>query len=264
MQVAALASGSSGNALLIRVEGLTLLVDAGLSLPRLAAALAGFGLTPADLDLVLLTHEHHDHALAVPALQSRLQVPVLATAGTWEALGQTPRGQTLVPGRWLTLPGDLAVLPVPVPHDATEPVGFFLTHPEARVFIATDLGHVPESLGEYLAAADLVILEANHDPHRLRSGPYPPHLKARVASPLGHLANEQTASALIATATGRPRWVWLAHLSQVNNTPQIARQTVEGRLRAAGLALTPVGVARRDRPSLVWDARRCYQQLPLF
>lgn len=243
-----LASGSSGNALLVRIGATRLLVDAGLPYPVLAARLAASGAPIGELDAVLVSHEHADHARALPELRARHpDVPVLATAGTARQarrdLGIGLEG-AIRDGAALTV-GDAMVVPFAVPHDAAEPVGFRFERGDFALAVATDLGEAPPTVQDAFAGCRAIVLEANHDEELLARGPYPPFLKRRVASRRGHLSNDQAARLLRAVAGPWLRHVTLAHASAANNSPERALAAA-----AAALAAHPgivVAFADRDR-----------------
>jgi phosphoribosyl 1,2-cyclic phosphodiesterase len=250
--VRSLGSGSSGNALLVESEDCLIAVDCGIGARELVSGLRAAGRTLAELDAVLLTHEHTDHIRALPPVIAG-KVPVLATAGTaraarlpmaaWEPV----RAGAPVSIKWLE------VTPLAVSHDAAEPCGYFVRCGACAIAVFTDLGSPHESLHPYLAASDLVVLEANHDEHLLRRGPYPAHLKRRVLSDVGHLSNVDCGSLLAAALPldGRTRTVWLAHLSTTNNRPELARTTVRHALAAHGVDAEVVSLPRY-RQDVVW------------
>lgn len=268
VRVQSLGSGSSGNAFLVEHGASSLLLDCGIGVRTITRALKDRQRTLADLDAILVTHEHVDHIRTLPGVLGP-DTPVIATRGTFTA--------TRIPdAQWLpitpSVPVEAAgavIWALTVRHDATEPCGFFIELPGATVTILTDLGSWQESLLEPLLASDLIVLEANHDSKMLRRGPYPPHLKRRVASAVGHLSNEDCGMVLanVATTGSRTPDVWLAHLSDTNNQPDIARMTVDAALsrvdrelpvvplprRTPGPIWTPAGsrssTARRNRPS---------------
>lgn len=240
-----LGSGSSGNALLVEANDAALLVDCGIGKRQLAAGLAAAGRTAASLSAVLVTHEHGDHIRSLPDLD-RAGVTTVATANTLRAVAQDARVLELaVPGTPLTADGfEITVLPVS--HDAADPCGFTIAAGNHRITVLTDLGTPDEALRDAVGASDLVVLEANHDELMLRAGPYPAHLKRRVLSTTGHLSNADYAKLLVGALRGGPRrpTVWLAHLSQTNNRPNVAERAVRDALAAAGLALTITAMAR--------------------
>jgi phosphoribosyl 1,2-cyclic phosphodiesterase len=265
MDVWSIASGSSGNAYLLRAEGATILLECGIPLGRIVSFLKRIGISPYDLTGVLLTHDHSDHTRSARRLSDTYQVPIFATPGTLgcaslrDAALARPIGSEQ-PFR----AGDLEVSAFRVPHDAHEPVGFRITAQAATVAITTDLGHVTGEVQRHLQDNDLLILEANHDVEMLQNGPYPTFLKRRVLGQHGHLSNAATAQALAACRDRVPAEVWLAHLSPTNNRPQIALDAVSAHLETAGLGHVQVRVAERHRPSLHWTATPKPRQLSLF
>ncbi len=265
MDVWALASGSSGNAYLVRAGPTALLVECGISLARVVAHVRERGLAPEELAGVLLTHDHVDHIRSARQLSDRYGVPLYATAGTLghRSLRGAALARPLEPGKRVRL-GDLEVLPFRVPHDAAEPVGYQLFAHEATVCVTTDLGFVPDAVIPSFRDNDLLVLEANHDEEMLVSGPYPELLKRRVLGDHGHLSNRATAEALMACGDRVPPRVWLAHLSQVNNTMSRALADIGGWLAERGLGHVEVEVARRNRPSLRWSSEPRPKQLRLW
>lgn len=255
MDVWALASGSSGNAYLVRAGGTTVLVECGIALAKVESYLRQHGVRPDDLDGVLITHEHSDHVRSARALSDRYGVPLFATQGTLDhrTLRDSTRAHVVSAGKPVQI-GDLEVLPFLVPHDADEPVGYRLAAHEGTVCITTDLGFVPDAVIPRFRDNDLLVLEANHDEEMLHRGPYPAFLKQRVLGRHGHLSNRATADALTQCGDRVPTRVWLAHLSLTNNTPTRARSDVSDHLTLAGLGHVVVEVARRNQPSLHWTS----------
>lgn len=264
MRVTSFGSGSSGNALLIQVEGqegsTNVLIDAGIPVRRLRAGLAAAGVPDDGLDAILVSHEHYDHISALPRLARYHRCPIFATSGTIRALdvGATDRWERLVPEQTCRI-GSLAITPIPVPHDAAEPVGFFVSTDSVRAAIFTDLGSTAALVQEPLAQAHLVVLEANYDEDMLERGPYPARLKRRIRGGHGHLSNAECGDFLARTLSTATMDIWLAHLSENNNRPRLAHQTVAQRLGAgpAGPRLRPM--PRHGQP-IVWDAASALQR----
>lgn len=245
-----LATGSSGNAILVRIGAARLLVDAGLPYPALAARLGRAGVPVGELDAVLVSHEHADHTRALAELRARHpSVPVLATSGTARAVGRdlaVGLDGTLRSEHGVAI-GDAAIVPFAVSHDAAEPVGFRLERGDFALAVATDLGEVTAVVRQAFAGCRAVVIEANHDLELLARGPYPPFLKRRVASRRGHLSNAQMAGLLRAVAGPWLHHVTLAHASATNNSPERAlAAAAEALARHRGVAVT---VAERDRAS---------------
>jgi phosphoribosyl 1,2-cyclic phosphodiesterase len=261
----ALASGSSGNAYLLRTEGVALLVEAGLPASRLVKFLNGLGCHPGRLGGILLTHAHSDHLQGARELSDRFELPIYATAGTLghRSLRDSPLARPLEPARTVEIEG-LEVRPFSVPHDCVEPVGFRIEGGSGRVCITTDLGFVPPEVQSQLQDVDLLVLEANHDEQMLWRGRYPGFLKRRVAGELGHLSNAAAAQCLLGLGRRPPEQVWLAHLSLVNNQPRLAVRVIREALRREGLEHIAVQSAGRNRPTLSWRSKHLPRQLPLL
>ncbi len=235
-----IASGSSGNCSLYIAGNTRILIDLGVSVRRLTAALRRMGLTIDMLDAVLLTHEHIDHVKGLATFVKRHDVPVYATKGTVEALlAKNPDAKKLLRPYWggeaFTV-GTVDVQSFLTPHDAAESVGYILGTHEHRFGFATDLGFVPAAVEKQLLGCDTVVLESNHDPDMLRTGPYPWPLKQRVAGSHGHLSNPDCAACALRLAENGTSTLILAHLSEHNNTPMTALRETRAALDAAGLA----------------------------
>ncbi len=238
MQYAALASGSKGNCHAFSDGARTLLIDAGLSLKQIKLRMEAVGLDPETLAAVALTHEHSDHLSGVPVLLKRTRCALIATEGTKRAV-ESILGLTIPPERWIRAEAGHALdwegwrlLPFAVPHDAEDPVAWRVEGAGRAVALVTDLGHPTALVADHCQDLDLLALEANHDIDMLREGPYPPPLKARILSRVGHLSNLACAELLQRVAAPRLRQVVLAHLSETNNHPDLA-------CAAARLALPP-------------------------
>ena len=243
-----IASGSSGNCGLYMAEGTAILIDLGVSLRKITTALAGLGLSLADISAVLLTHEHIDHVKGLPMLTKKTQIPVFASRGTAEALAQKDplcrdRLNVFDAGAdfWVK---DVAVYSFETPHDAANSVGYILEQKDTRFGYATDLGFVPRDAAELLRGCEMVVLESNHDPHMLQAGPYPYTLKMRVAGPTGHLSNPDCAVFAADLVKNGTKTLILAHLSEKNNMPELALQQTRAAL--CGLPECEVYVASSD------------------
>ena len=223
MRIASLGSGSRGNATLIQYGETTLLVDNGFSLRQFGQRLARLGLAPEAIDAVLLTHEHSDHSGGVERLCRAFEIPLWTAVGTARALFSPGfEYRPLVAGRAVAI-GDIEVLPVTVPHDASEPLQFVFRQRDGskRLGILTDAGHVTTHMVEAFDGLDGLLLEFNYDPQMLASGPYPEMLKQRVGGNHGHLSNEQSLALLRRIDTRGLGCLIAAHISEKNNTPAI-------------------------------------------
>jgi phosphoribosyl 1,2-cyclic phosphodiesterase len=231
-QITVLASGSKGNASLIRAGDTAILIDAGISCRRIEQGLAGCGLTPEDLSGVFLTHEHSDHIAGLEVFARKFeQVPIFANEKTWLQLPlrrRLLRSQLRVIPRGCTL-GSLRIESFRIPHDAADPVGYKIYYGDEKCTYLTDCGYVSKDCERAVDGAEVLILEANHDEEMLRHGPYPAALKARISGRQGHLSN-RLAGQLLTGLDRLPRIVFLAHLSETNNTPETALNTVKAEL----------------------------------
>lgn len=239
MDLFVLGSGSSGNAAVLRAGGTTVLLDAGLSARKLLTRLAAAGLSPEDLDAVLLTHEHGDHAGGLPVLLRSLRCPVYATRLTAEEVrAQDPRNDAAA---WKIFStgasfevGSLKVAAFSVPHDAADPVGFTLECSGTVLGLLTDLGHVNQSVAHHVTGVHCLFVEANHDEGMLHADTKRPFsIKQRIMSPHGHLSNTAAGSLSARIAGASLRHVVLGHLSRDCNAPELAVSAVRTALGAS-------------------------------
>lgn len=237
MRVSILASGSSGNCTLVEANGATIIIDAGI--PARIARLRLKALhrrLPPHIDAVLVTHTHGDHARYAQVLQRSFDCTLYVTESTrkgWD-LFDAP-GVKVFPNDEPFKIGSVHVSPLPLSHD-TPQVGLRIDDGEQALGIATDLGITSPQLVNHLSGCPIVLLECNHDPTMLANGPYPPFLKKRVSSALGHLSNDQAAKLLTALPKDL-RHVVLMHISEKNNDPQIALKTARRALKGRGVRL---------------------------
>ena len=241
MNVWPLASGSAANALVIESStGERLLVDCGLGPRALAGKLRAVGIAPESICGVAITHEHSDHIHGLKQACDKWRWPVLASAGTHVELSAMGVGgsagggarRVVLTHAQTTAHDGFDVTSIRISHDAAEPMAFVVTcrASGARVAVATDIGEISTTVLKAFEGVNALVLESNHDLGLLASGPYPIFLKQRIASRSGHLSNADCAGALAALAHKGLTHIVLAHLSDVNNTPEVARAS-------AGLAL---------------------------
>ena len=247
LAVTSLGSGSSGNALLVCTSRAVVLVDCGVGVRRLQRALDAAGLSISNVDALLVSHEHSDHIRELPRFVTQ-GTAVLSTRGTARAAGvPTHLWEETRAGRPVRI-ADVEVTAIPVCHDAVDPCGFLIRSDAGSVTVVTDLGCPSPAVAEAIGESRLVVLEANHDEGMLRRGPYPEHLRRRILSDSGHLSNSGCADLLVRAVhrSLQPPTVWLAHLSETNNRPHLAKQTVQRRLAQAGMTLDLHALPRRD------------------
>jgi phosphoribosyl 1,2-cyclic phosphodiesterase len=236
LRFTSLGSGSQGNALVAEAGRTRLMLDCGFTLQETEARLARVDLAPSDLAGIIVTHEHGDHADGVFPLARRWRIPLWMTYGTFAALRDSgANGEDcsirLVDSQHAFSVGELLVQPFTVPHDAREPVQYVLSDGARRLGVLTDAGCSTAHIAANLSGCEALVLECNYDPDMLEGGPYPPSLKTRIASRLGHLDNRTSGEILAALDCSRLRHVIAAHLSETNNTPQLARTALSRALR---------------------------------
>jgi phosphoribosyl 1,2-cyclic phosphodiesterase len=245
VSVSVLASGSRGNCSLVATSSTRILVDAGLSgretFKRLRAVADRNGERTEEISAILITHEHSDHVAGLQRLATKLNVPVFLTAPTHQAwsravrdekgaIPELPKSEHFSAGVGFRV-GDIEVMPFTIPHDAEDPVGFTFRAEGVKIGFATDLGYMPVSVRDHLCGCDVLVMESNHDVEMLRSGPYPWSVKQRVMSRVGHLSNDAVAEFFGSDYDGFASYVVLAHLSEQNNHPEIARAAAEQALQ---------------------------------
>ncbi|MBM3368370.1 MAG: MBL fold metallo-hydrolase [Betaproteobacteria bacterium] len=255
MRFASLGSGSKGNCLVAEAGGSRVLIDCGLAPKEAGRRLARLGLEPGDIDAILVTHEHDDHAGYAHAFAARCGASVWMTHGTMRALQEARKSSEgveprVIEGRGAFAIGAIEVLPFTVPHDAREPVQYVLSDGARRLGVLTDLGTSTAHVEATLSGCDALVLETNHEPDLLRGGSYPKWLKDRIGGPFGHLSNPAAARLLASLDRSRLQHLICAHLSQQNNRPDLARAALAGSLGCAeewvGLATQDEGFGWRD------------------
>ncbi len=249
MRAISLQSGSNGNCIYVEADGVKLLLDAGISGIRAETRLAAAGRDIRNVDALIISHDHTDHVRMAGIYQRKFAIPIYITEPTLKAakrrccLGRLGKVRHFRAGQRLRF-GRVCVDTIPTPHDGADGVAFVVQAGRKRLGILTDLGHVFDGLREIISSLDAVILESNYDPDMLDCSPYPAFVKARIRSRNGHLSNYESAE-LLASAGRKLRWACLAHLSEVNNTADLALRTYHDILNGS---LT-LHVATRHEPS---------------
>jgi phosphoribosyl 1,2-cyclic phosphodiesterase len=237
VSVSVLASGSRGNSAVVSTSRTRILVDAGISCRETFKRIRAVGEDPRALSAILITHEHSDHVYGLATLAKKLQIPLYMTGATHQHWARSVRNEqdeapaisrleTFFSGRSFQI-GDIAVTPFTIPHDAADPVGFTFCAEGVKIGLATDLGYLPPNVCDHLRGCDVLVIESNHDLEMLRGGPYPWSVKQRVMSRVGHLSNDALADFFSGDYDGSASFVVLAHLSEQNNHPEIARRAAE-------------------------------------
>ena len=229
MKFSSLGSGSKGNALLIAIGQTHVLMDCGFGLKESIARLARLGVMPEQLDGIVVTHEHGDHIGGVARLARKFDLPVWITHGTLRSqqkmFSNVSQINEIAPQHVFSI-GDIEITPYPVPHDAVEPVQYVFSDGARKLGVLTDTGCGTPHIEEMLSGCHALVLECNHDIDMLMSSAYPYSLKQRVSGRYGHLSNQEAADILSKLNVDKLQHLIAAHLSQENNTPQLAVQAL--------------------------------------
>lgn len=254
MRFCSLASGSDGNCHYVEGRDAALLIDAGLSGKQIETNMASRGLSPENPEAILITHEHSDHIAGVAVWARRYGTPVYATAATWAGMGPL---RERIPGELCHVitagvpftVGSLWITPLPVCHDAGDPVAYLIREDDTSIAVVTDTGTMTEEVFAALLGTKLAVIESNYDLYMLRHGPYPRELQRRIEGCLGHLSNDDCGEVLAGLYAANPdRICLLGHLSQNNNTPARAMETVSAILRdRLGYVPESVGLTHRGK-----------------
>jgi phosphoribosyl 1,2-cyclic phosphodiesterase len=235
-------SGSSGNCYYFGDLKRGILIDAGISSRTIRKELKQIGVDFSQIMGIFITHDHHDHIKSVGTLGEKFHIPVYATAKTHEGIdhsyGMTQRligSKRFLENDQEMEIGDFSITSFPVSHDGTDNAGFFLRYGNHHIIVATDLGYVNDPIYKYIPKSDIVILEANYDLEMLKNGRYPEYLKQRILSDTGHLGNHEAGKFLAENWHSELQHIYLCHLSNDNNHPELAKKTVEIYLNDRGI-----------------------------
>ena len=240
------------------------MIDTGVGLRTLKKAFRDYGHSLSEVHHILITHDHADHIKSVGSFSNEYGVPVYTTGDVHVGITHNYCVQRKIPealarkvekGQPVQI-GEFCVTPFGVPHDSTDNVGYSIAVEGIDFCIITDAGHVTDEMKHYINGADYLVIEANHDEEMLQNGPYPQYLKERILSDSGHLSNHDCGVAIAENMSERLRHVWLCHLSEENNHPELARKTVESVLRSYGIvagADLQLEVLKRKTPSGTYE-----------
>ena len=260
MRFESIASGSSGNCIYVGSDTTHILVDVGISRKRTIEALRDIDLELRDIDGIFITHEHSDHINGLPMIAKKTDAPIYATSGTIWAMKQMPKLQDIDPARFVPVKADgkvivkdLVIDPMKISHDAVEPVGYRISYGKKKASICTDLGCYTDYTVECLKNSDILLLESNHDVNMLQVGRYPYPLKRRILGDHGHLSNVTSGQLLSRVLNSHMKGIFLGHLSQENNLPELAFETVRVEILFSESGYRPeelpLQVAKRSAPS---------------
>lgn len=261
-----LGSGSSGNCYYLFTEHVHILIDLGVGIRTLKKHFRNYGFNIQDVKHIFITHDHADHVKSVGSLSHDLEIPVYATPLVHKGIDGNYCVRHKVSAelrRYITIGetiniGDIAITAFTVPHDSSDNVGYRIEHEGVVFCLMTDVGHVTDEMAQFISQSNYLVLESNHEVEKLLTGPYPAHLKRRITSGHGHLSNQACGEALANNATPDLHHVWLCHLSDENNHPELARKTVEQVLRSYGIIPGKdflLDILKRTTPSEVYELK---------
>lgn len=260
LRMTVLASGSRGNCTVISSNQASILVDAGISCRETLKRMRAAGENPENLKAIVISHEHKDHIAGLQVLARKLRVPVFITEATYHRWHRENRDVEGKPARLdqrehfhagrSFMVGDITVTAFTIPHDAADPCGFTFRADGLKLAVVTDLGYLSPNVKEQLRRCDGLMIESNHDLEMLRNGPYPWMVKQRVMSRVGHLSNAALAEYLENEHDGHAAYVVLAHLSEHNNHPELARETASKALvtKTNLFQSASISLAHQDKP----------------
>ena len=256
-------SGSSGNSYYLYTETDSILIDVGVGIRALKKHFHNYGLRFEDVHHIFITHDHADHVKSVGSLSTDYHLPVYATRKIHVGIERNycvrkkiaPNHVHVIEKGVPLNVGEFKVTPFGVPHDSTDNVGYFVECEGVTFCLITDVGHITEEMHDFIGRSNYLVIEANHSEEMLQQGHYPQYLKDRILGPNGHLSNVACGQALADYASPALRHVWLCHLSEENNHPELARKTVEQILRSKGIVVGKdfeLEVLRRKTPSEIY------------
>lgn len=264
MKFISLGSGSSGNCYFLSAGSTKILIDVGVGPRLLRRYFRDFGISVSELNAIFITHDHADHIKAVTLFANDFHVPIYTTEQVFRGIKRnyavsghiSAEEEHHLQKEVAVQVGDMMVTPFEVPHDSCDCVGYRVEYQGTTFCLITDVGHVTPVIEREVARANYLVLEANHDEDMLNMGSYPAYLKGRIRGGRGHISNKTAAVLLAKYASADLHHVWLCHLSEENNHPELARKTVESVLQSHGLLLgvnLKVEVLKRKSPSEVYE-----------
>ena len=260
MRLCSIASGSSGNCIYVGSDTTHILVDTGISRKRTEEGLTQIDISLQDIDGILITHEHSDHIGGLGVISRKYHIPIYATKKTIDAIGKSSSLGRVeselfhpVTADETFMIKDIKCNPMHISHDAADPVAYRFKCGHKQLAVATDMGTYTDYTVECLKGMDALFLEANHDVNMLQVGPYPYPLKQRILGDRGHLSNERSGQLLSKLLHDKLQTIVLGHLSQENNLPELAYETVRLEINMEDNPYKaddfPMFVARRSCPS---------------
>lgn len=254
-------SGSSGNSYLLMSDNTILMLDSGVGIRSMKRYFQEYGLSFTKVNAILVTHDHADHVKSVGAISNDFKIPVYATEAVHKGIQKNycvrkkidaVNKRVFLPGDDVIEIGDFKITPFDVPHDSCGNVGYTIEYHGVVFGLMTDIGHITDTIRDNIKKCNYLVIEANHDESMLQNGPYPQYLKDRITGGNGHLSNVKCAQTICECYTNGLKHVWLCHLSEENNHPELLRKTIEKELQENGLRMggdIEVDILRRRQPT---------------
>jgi phosphoribosyl 1,2-cyclic phosphodiesterase len=251
VEICVLGSGSGGNCTFIGTSKARLLVDAGFSMKETARRLAGINVLLESINAIVISHEHADHIHGMEILAKNLNIPVFIAPAALAAMKVDADRYPFdfIQAGTPFVVGNIEVLPFSIPHDSVEPLAFRFEAEGIRTCVVTDLGYIPGLVKQRVAGSHCLIFESNHDLEMLKVGPYPWFVKQRVMSRHGHLSNDTTAQFFEEDYDGMAEHVFLAHISQKNNHPEIVRMSIAQAFEKRGFPTEKIQLTHQNEPT---------------
>lgn len=258
-------SGSSGNCYYLNADNYGIVIDMGIGTRTFKKYVRDYGISFGEINALLVTHDHTDHVKSVGAFSGEFHLPVFATQAVHQGMQRNNFMYKKILDdnkKYITegIPfetGPFRITPFSVPHDSSANCGYFIEYRSEITFcIITDAGCFTDEMRQFIPQTDYLVVEANYDDAMLESGSYPLYLKRRIRSNRGHMDTAETARVLAENLTNRTKGIWLCHLSEENNHPELARKTVETTLTDAGFPIGTklfVEVLKRKVPSAFYE-----------
>lgn len=252
-----IASGSSGNCTFVETDSTKILIDCGISSKKIEEGLQSINISLANIDGIVITHEHSDHIKGLATTCKKYNIPVYGNAKTLSEINKNIdlKNQKIFQTNENFEVGDIKIHSFSIPHDAADPCGFNLIYDNTKISIATDIGHMENNIFKRLDGSSFLLLESNYEPDMLKASRYPYSLKKRILGPNGHLSNEEASYVIATLVKSGLNNVLLGHLSKENNFPELAYKTtmneiIMSKINSDKLKLD---VANRDKPGKLID-----------
>ena len=231
MEFCSLGSGSSGNSFIVKNNQTILMVDCGFGLKETIDRLERYQVNPSKITSILLTHEHEDHIKGAFSLANKFQIPIYLSHGTYQMSHKKNNDGYKIRFELINnfdsfMIDNISVSPMPVPHDAREPLQYRFDYKDKSIAIITDLGKITKHVVQKLSRINLLVLEFNHDEEMLRDSDYPASLKKRINGEYGHLENKESLKLLASISHSDLAWVIAAHLSEKNNKIELVKKMI--------------------------------------